>query len=116
MEELALLSRSWPEPRRTEEQPGLGLSLGTGGEARAATAAWNQGSSLAEGGVGWAGREGQPRENPWGDPRIHHHRIRPRWHLLRRPCWHASIVTKHIRCTPLTQAKLTDEVWALYDL
>lgn len=116
MEELALLSRSWPEPRRTEEQPGPGLSLGTSEEAGAATAAWSQGSGLAGGGVGWAGRESQPRENPWGDPRIHHRRIRPRWHLLGRPCWHASIVTEHVRCTPLTQAKPMNEVWALSDL
>ena len=68
MEELALLSRSWPEPRRMEEQRGPELGLGTGGEAGAATATWSHGSGLAGGGVGQAGREGRPRENPLERP------------------------------------------------
>lgn len=68
MEELALLSRSWPEPRRTEDQWGPELGLGTDGESGAATATWSHGSGLAGGGVGRAGREGRPRENPLGRP------------------------------------------------
>lgn len=66
--------------------------------------------------MGQAGREGRPRENPLGRPQDPSPQDTALLAPARPSVLAHSIVTEHVRCASLTQAKLTDELWALSDL